>query len=114
MAKIEAMAVAPNAKSTMFVPETDGGLVSSHQLHPAAALVHGEIAAAGGRLELIPGDDLELLAAAFRKAQRVRTLHLARPESLDGRDLSSVLERDLFECWHVPSLRAFPVWGRQT
>src|SRR6267378_4280673 len=57
IAKMEAMAVAP------------------HQLHPAAALVHGEVAAGRGPLELVPGDDLELVAAAFREAQRVRTYH---------------------------------------
>src|SRR3989475_10973573 len=80
IAKMEAMAVAPNAKSTMVVPETDGGLVPSHQFHPAAALVYGEIAAAGGPFELIPGGDLGLLAAALREPQRVRAPNLARPE----------------------------------
>src|SRR5437867_788766 len=112
MAKIEAMAVAPNAKSTMVVPETDSGLVSSHQLHPAAALVHGEIAAAGGPFELIPGDDLELLAAALREPQRVRASNLARLEALHRGDLPRVLERDLLECRHVPSLRNATVWRR--
>src|SRR2546422_7544195 len=105
IAKMEAMAVAPNAKSTMVVPESDGGLVPSHQFHPAAALVDGEIAAAGGPFELVPGDDLELLAAALREPQRVRAPNLARLEALHRGDLPRVLERDLFECRHVPSLR---------
>src|SRR5881396_3804353 len=83
IAKMEAMAVAPNARSTMVLP-ADAGLVPSHQLHPAAALVHGEIAAGRGLLELVPGDHLELLAAAFREAERVRASYLARLEALHG------------------------------
>src|SRR5437899_134409 len=87
-------------------------VVLSHQLHPAAALVHGEVAAAGGPFELIPGDDLEFLAAALREPQRGRAPNLARLEALHRGDLPRVLERDLFECRHVPSLRCAPVWRR--
>src|SRR5947199_1116788 len=104
IAKMEAMAVAPNARSTMVLP-ADAGLVPSHQLHPAAALVHGEIAAGRGLLELVPGDHLELLAAAFREAERVRASYLTWLEALHGGDLPRVLERNLSQCWHVPSLR---------
>src|SRR2546426_6183016 len=109
IAKMEAMAVAPNARSTMAFPETRGS-VAPHQLHPAAALVHGEVAAGRGPLELVPGDDLELVAAAFREAQRVRTYHLARLESFHGSDLPRVLERDLLECRHV-SIPSLPPYG---
>src|SRR6266487_1049032 len=73
IAKIEAMAVAPNARSTMVVLGSRRGSLLPHQLHPAAALEYGEVAAARGLLELIPGDDLELLAAGLREPQRVRT-----------------------------------------
>src|SRR6267143_1858169 len=111
IAKMEAMAVAPNARSTMAFPETRGS-VAPHQLHPAAALVHGEVAAGRGPLELVPGDDLELVAAAFREAQRVRTYHLARLESFHGSDLPCVLERDLLECRHVSIPSLPPVWRR--
>src|SRR5712691_57593 len=104
IAKMEAMAVAPNARSTMVVP-ADAGSVPSHELHPAAALVHGEVAAGRSLLELVPGDHLELLAAALREAERVRASYLARLEALHGGDLPRVLKRDFSQCRHVPSLR---------
>src|SRR2546428_13004016 len=88
------------------------GLEHAPQLHPAAALVDGEIAAAGGPFELIPGDDLELLAAALREPQRVRAPNLARLEALHRGDLPRVLERDFLECMHVPSHRFATIWRR--
>src|SRR5439155_773737 len=83
IAKMEAMAVAPNAQSTMVFLGF-GRSVLTHQLHPAAALVHGEVAAVRGPHEFVPGDDLELVAGALGKAQRARANHLARLEPLDG------------------------------
>src|SRR5438046_8738298 len=110
IAKMEAMAVAPNAQSTMvFLGFGRSGL--PHQLHPAAALVHGEVAAVRGPHEFVPGDDLELVAGALGKAQRARANHLARLEPLDGGDLPCVLERDLLQCRHVPSLSACHPYG---
>src|SRR3970282_2919970 len=55
-AKMEAMDVAPNATTTMvsLAPERRVALLPGHQLHPAAGLVHGEPAAGGGALRLIP------------------------------------------------------------
>src|SRR2546426_333855 len=70
------------------------------------------IAAAGGPFELIPGDDLELLAAALREPQRVRAPNLARLEALHRGDLPRVLERDFLECRHVPSHRCATIWRR--
>src|SRR3990172_11262887 len=112
IAKMEAMAVAPNARSTMVFPEEPRDLsVLAHQLHPAAALVHGEVAAGRGLLELVPGDDLELVAVAFREPQRGRAPHLARLQALHARDLLGGLERDLSECRHGPSLLVRPSHG---
>src|SRR5438552_5528230 len=110
IAKMEAMAVAPNAQSTMVFLGF-GRSVLPHQLHPAAALVHGEVAAVRGPHEFVPGDDLELVAGALGKAQRARANHLARLEPLDGGDLPCVLERDLLQCRHVPSLSACHPYG---
>src|SRR5213594_880181 len=110
IAKMEAMAVAPNAQSTMVFLGF-GRSVLPHQLHPAAALVHGEVAAVRGPHEFVPGDDLELVAGALGKAQRARANHLARLEPLDGGDLPCVLERDLLQCRHVPSLSARHPYG---
>src|SRR5437762_2607434 len=110
IAKMEAMAVAPNAQSTMVFLGF-GRSVLPHQLHPAAALVHGEVAAVRGPHEFVPGDHLELVAGALGKAQRARANHLARLEPLDGGDLPCVLERDLLQCRHVPSLSACHPYG---
>src|SRR3972149_3833690 len=112
IAKMEAMAVAPNARSTMVFPEEPRDQsVLAHQLHPAAALVHGEVAAGRGLLELVPGDDLELGSVAFREPQRGRAPHLARLQALHARDLLGGLERDLSECRHGPSLLVRPSHG---
>src|SRR5947199_320845 len=100
----------PNAQSTMVFLGF-GRSVLTHQLHPAAALVHGEVAAVRGPHEFVPGDDLELVAGALGKAQRARANHLARLEPLDGGDLPCVLERDLLQCRHVPSLSACHPYG---
>src|SRR3989440_4407936 len=100
IAKMEAMAVAPNARSTMVYPEF-GRSVLAHQLHPTATLVHGEVSVVRGSHEFVPGDDLELVAVAFREAQRARAFHLARLEPLHGGDLPCVLERDFLQCRHV-------------
>src|SRR2546422_258160 len=82
-------------------------------VNPNAAKIHWpEIAAAGGPFELIPGDDLELLAAALREPQRVRAPNLARLEALHRGDLPRVLERDFLECRHVPSHRCATIWRR--
>src|SRR3990170_7487579 len=105
IAKMEAMAVAPNATSTMVPPGPKRPSVLRHQLHPTAGLVDGESAAGRGVLKLLPGDDLELLAVLLGEAERVRPLHLARVEPLLIGDLSRRFEGDLSECWHGPSLR---------
>src|SRR2546421_3328231 len=100
IAKMEAMAVAPNARSTMVFLDF-GRSVLAHQLHPTATLVYSEVAVVRGSHEFVPGDDLELVAVAFREAQRARASHLARLEPLHGGDLPCVLERDFLQCRHV-------------
>src|SRR5256885_12551123 len=62
---------------------------------------YGEVAVVCGSHEFVPGDDLELVAVAFREAQRARASHLARLEPLHGGDLPCVLERDFLQCRHV-------------
>src|SRR3990170_8834405 len=117
-AKMEAMAVAPNATSTMVSLELERrvALLPGHQLHPAAGLVHGEPAADGGALELIPRDDFELVAPALREAKRVRPPHLAREEPFLVGDSPSLVEVDLAECRHVsiPFLRPSVLGRAQT
>src|SRR6267378_1477408 len=112
IAKMEAMAVAPNARSTMVFLGV-GRSVLAHQLHPTATLEHGEVAVVGGSHEFVPGDDLELFAVAFREAQRARASHLARLKPLHGGDLPCVLERDFLQCRHVSiPCSARPPWRR--
>src|SRR3972149_1489468 len=113
VAQMGAMEVPPSAKPPMVCPGFRRSVLP-HQLHPAAALVHGEVAAVCRPDEFVPGDDLELVAAPLREAQRARAPHLARLESLHGSDLPCILERNLFECRHGPSLSAPPSGGGLT
>src|SRR5205823_4876740 len=108
---MEAIVAAPSA-CPMVLRWGPNRSMLPHQLHPAAALVHREIAVVRGLHEFVPGDHLELFAAALREAERARAHDLARLEAFHGCDLPRVLERDFAECRHVPSLSTRFLWRR--
>src|SRR5438445_1161141 len=87
-------------------PKRAIGLRLTHQLHPAAALVHGEAAGARYSLELVPRDEIHPVVLGPREAEGHRPLHLRRDQALRIRDPLGGREINLSECGHVHPFRA--------